>query len=237
MFGNDRTFRADLTKILNKLFKKEPFTFSKFADGELKILKGSHINNRQFDYDPSTDLIAQNMLWDSYTYKHPTYYVGIGCPCCLGVDDYKWMKNKSTQDESNLTWANIFVNSNYAFYRENFISEFHNNELVLVCNHDAVIPDTLPVVKDFRVGHSAWKNDHHIIVDIKKYISNNNVKGKLFLFCAGPFGNILAHQLHSFSLHNTYLDIGSTIDPDIGLGTRRGYLKGAPTIYKVCSWT
>ena len=107
-----KEFRADLEFIFNKLKNHEHFAFSKYADGEYGILIGSEIGNNDFKYNPeNTDFYAD--LWDSFTYDHPDYYIGIGCPCCMGDVRFNWMKTECKRPEDHITWANIFVNSNY----------------------------------------------------------------------------------------------------------------------------
>ena len=65
------------------------------------------------------------------------------------------MMQKSGIPESNLTFCDIFVNSNYKDYIDNFVKEYKNWDVVMVCNENADISG-LPfeVKKDFRVGHS-----------------------------------------------------------------------------------
>ena len=50
------------------------------------------------------------------------------------------------------------------------------------------------------------------INEIKNKIEEEDIKDSLFLFCAGPLGNVLSHQLWDFNKNNTYLDIGSTLN-------------------------
>jgi hypothetical protein len=57
------------------------------------------------------------------------------------------------------------------------------------------------------------------------------VRGWLFLFCSGALGTILAHQMYAFCPENTYLDIGSSLDPYLytgASGASRGCLLQAP---------
>ena len=245
-FGvENKTFGGDLEILYNALVNKEHFAFSKFADGELAILKNNNIDltkkcNGEFKYDQndSVDKVFRDRLGNSFTHQHPKYFIGIGCPCCIGEQDYKWMKMVSAQKSENLTWANIFVNGNYQYYFKNFIPEYRNHKVILVCNNKATNLDKIfpNLVKDFRVGTNAWKDDYHIIRDIKKYVDDNKIEDHLFLFAAGPFGNLLTHQLFMHNNKNTYIDIGSTLDPLMGLGGTRGYHVGAPTLNKVCIW-
>lgn len=244
MFTNNRTFNTDIEIIFNKLKNREHFAFSKYADGEYKILTNQYIDilnkeNGEFKYSPNdpTDAFFRDQLIESFQFNHPNYYVGIGCKCCMGEQSFKWMKNNSHQKETNLTWANIFVNSNYSYYQEYIIPLYTNYEVVIVCNHKAKL-DNLPfnVIKDFRVGVNAYKKDFNLVEKLLSWTKENKVKDKLFLFCAGPLGNILTHRLFKDFPINTYLDVGSTLDPLLGLGRTRGYLKGSSTLNKTCIW-
>ena len=244
-FGvENKNFSDDLKIMYNALCNKEHFAFSKFADGELMILKGNSIDltnkcNGEFKYRRGNfaDEEFRDALTNSFRHQDPNYFIGIGCSCCIGEEDYNWMKSMSDQNQENLTWANIFVNSNYEFYFKNFIPEYKNHKVIMVCNRKANLTHLFPnLVKDFRVGTNAWKDDYRLIYEIKNYIDKNKIEDHLFLFAAGPFGNLLAHQLFSHNNKNTYIDIGSTLDPLMGLGGTRGYHVGAPTINKVCIW-
>jgi len=209
------------------------------------ILMGENIDimnkcNGEFKFDKNdkSDQIYRKKLIESFKYKDPKYFIGIGCPCCIGEKNYHWMKEFSGQNSDNITWANIFVNSNYKYYLENFIPEYKNHKIIMICNHKANLNTFFNnnLVKDFRIGTNAWKNDYKIIDEIKAYIDSQKIENHLFLFAAGPFGNILIHELFKHNNNNMYLDIGSTLDPYIGLGHTRKYHKGANTINKTCIW-
>ena len=129
MFDTDnKNFTKDLEHIINKLQKHENFAFSKYADGELHILANKPVNNGEFWFIPEDHIVYRKQMIDSFQYKDNGYYVGISCPCCIGGRSvHEWMKKVSQQNFSNLTWANIFVNSNYDLYLNNMVpiySEF-----------------------------------------------------------------------------------------------------------------
>ena len=150
------------------------------------------------------------------------------------------MKKQSKQEPDHLTWANLFVNGNYEYYINNMVPKFKNFETILVSNSDSNL-DRLPfeVKKHFKIGKNAWVEDYELTEEIKEYISENELKDNLFLFCAGPYGNILTHQLHEHSQENFYIDIGSTLNPfllgELGVNSR-GYLRKESSINKVCVW-
>ena len=229
------TFSDDIKFLFEKLKSKQPFSFSKYADGEYKILRNQYITNcDNWTFNPEVHQVEYNYLLKSFRYSHPDYYVGISCPCCQPREDIEWMRHEVGTE--NVTWANIFVNNNYTFFTENFLPEFNKWEgkVILVANEQGVgndLPFKIDRYVPIKIG--SWLNPELVeIVGLMK--SQAEIEdGQLFLFSAGPLGNILAHQLHLTNPRNTYIDIGSTINPWI-VGLNRSYLRNAND--KVCVW-
>lgn len=241
-----KTFDGDFDFYLKKIQNKEPFALSRNNDGEMIILNNQFIDlrhkcNGEFIYDPNNPLhaIFRERLLNSATHKGDNYYVGIACRCCVGDDKHEVLKKLIGQDEDHLTWGNIFVNGNYQRYVFEVLPYFALYEIVMVVNHKANF-DNLPfknkIIERVNVGTNAWIDDVHEIEFMKQMLNEKNYKNKLFLFAAGPFSNILIHELYKVEPNNTYLDIGSTLDNMMGLGQTRGYLSGAPTLTKICIW-
>ena len=230
----NKIFNEEILKLFTKLKNREKFSFSKFADGEWMMMRNIPLNNNEFNYTME-DEFYKNKLIESFKFKDCNYFVGVSCPCCQGNHHYD-MINYSEQNQSNLTYANIFVNSNYAFYNDNFIEEYKNWDIHLVANKNSIV-ENLPfkVEKFYPVENTAWKYNYNLIDEIKQ----NNLKDKLFLFACGPFGNILAHQLWENNKNNTYIDIGSTLNPWLqSEGFKRDYYNNENSNYakKTCVW-
>jgi hypothetical protein len=240
-FGiEDKCYRKDLEILVDKLKNREHFAFSKYADGELHALINKPVNNGEFWFVPEEHEKSRKALIDSFQYQDESYFVGVSCPCCIGGRPvHNWMKSQSGQPEERLTWANIFVNGNYKYYLDNMVPLYSEFDVYLVSNSDSNL-DKLPfeVKGHFQIGKNAWVKDHELIDKMKTFISEQQIKDSLFLFCAGPFGNILAHQLYEFSKNNTFIDIGSTLNPLLlgEEGKNRGYLRGEPSVNKICVW-
>jgi hypothetical protein len=236
----EKSYEKDLDFIIQNLREHKPFAFSKFADGEYEILKNRPITNCDgWTYNPSSDRFYHEKLLEAFQYKNPFYRVGISCPCCVGQAIFTDMKNLSNQSDENLTWANLFVNGNYRKYLKEVVPLYSEYDVYLVANERAKLK-YLPfeVKKHYKIGDLAWKNDYELIEQIKKDIDNNNISKSLFLFCAGPLGNMLAHQLSEHNKENTYMDIGSTLNIHLlgPSGKNRGYLRGEKSLYKMCRW-
>jgi hypothetical protein len=233
-----KDFREDISNISKRLREKKPFAFSKYADGEYKILVNEPITNcDNWTFCPKTHKAEQSLLLESFKYKHPDYVVGISCPCCQPVEHVDWMKK--TARAKNLTWANLFVNSNYDFFTREIIPLFSSwdKEVFLFANEEGLCKD-LPfnVTKYFPINMKAWQEpflSHWIDVGEKKA---KNTEGALFLFSGGPLGNILSYKLHQANPLNTYIDIGSTISPWI-VGSNRDYHHGGASRNQKCTWS
>lgn len=241
-----KTFGNDFDKFLKKIENDEPFSITRFGDGELSIIEGRALNllnkgNGEFAYDPQNEKYdkSKKMLSKSFTYTDKEYNVGVSCKCCVGETKYKYMKELSKQNEENLTWANIFVNSNYTRFVNEIIPALKGKKLCLIC-HESSNTHNLPFDVEngmiYKVKTDAWLYNLDLIDDLKDKIVADNLEGVIFLVSAGPFANILVQQLHEFNNKNTYLDIGSVLDIELGLPVTRGYLRGAPTLNKVCVW-
>lgn len=230
-----KSFRQDLHFILDKIKDKKHFAFSKYADGEFKILKNEPITNcDNWTFSPEKHKDEQKLLMDSFLYNHENYIVGISCPCCQPIADVQWMKGKVKTN--NVTWANLLVNGNYNFFKSNFFPEFDNwnGKVTLVANQIGLYKNMPFKVDSFvpiKIG--SWQKPE--VFDITKKLKTQAIEqdDQLFLFSGGPLGNILAHQLHVENKNNTYLDIGSTINPWI-VGKNRGYLSNNQN--KICIW-
>jgi hypothetical protein len=229
-----KDFHKEIFDLLARLKSGKNFAFSKYADGEWAVIKNQPLNNNEFEYKDNKEFSkARQMLINSFLYKDPNYYVGISCECCQGKEHYK-MKEYCNQDDEHLTYANIFVNSNYGFYKDNFIPEYSNHKIHLVANKDAQVKNLPFEVEEFYpVENSAYIHN----LDLIEKINSKKYKDKLFLFCCGPLGNILAHQLFKENQNNTYLDIGSTLNPWLqSEGFKRDYYMGGFYGSRTCFW-
>ena len=231
----NKTFEESIVFLLEKIKNRDKFAFSKYADGEYKILINENIKNCDgWVFDKNINNIEHSLLLESFKYSHDDYYVGISCPCCQPKEHVQWMRDNV--GTNNVTWANIFVNFNYPFFLENFIPEFDRWEgkVILFANklgQNKELP--FKVDKYVPLELESWKEPNlSNLIELSKKISDEE-SNQLFLFSAGPLGNILSYKLHSYNKNNTYFDIGSTINPWT-VGNNRGYLNGFNK--KKCIW-
>ena len=226
----NKNYSEDLEILYRSIKSKENITFSKYCDGEWAVLCNQKINNKEFWFDPSNpkDQYKRKALIDSLQYKNTRYFIGVACPKVFGLQTHKAMKQFSGQNEDHITWADIWVNSNYKYYVDNIIPLFKDRPVVLFCNEKGKI-ENLPFLPYIvvRVSNNAWEHNWSLVEETKFMIDNAKLNNMIFLFCCGPFGNILCHKLTQYEPNNTYLDIGSTLNPYLqSAGFERDYYMG-----------
>jgi hypothetical protein len=250
-----KTFQGHFDMILNKLKNGEHFGYSRFSDGELRIMQnletqiggnfhvigdkrggGSYHDEDHKHFDPKIHKFYHDKLMESFRFKKDNYFVGLSCRCCVGETDFKQMLEMydGDSDSDNLTWSNLFLNGNYPRFVSEFLPEFKGKKIVYICNENANL-DTLPfeVIKDFRVGENCIINNYDLIEEIKEWIGDNKIEDHVFLFSASSLSNFMIHQLFDYCDKNTYIDVGTTLNPYMGMKGRRGYHGGNR---KMCIW-
>ena len=225
----NKSYTNDIARLYSAILNRENISFSKFCDGEWAVMCNQPINNKEFWFDPNNyfDQIKRKSLINAFQYKNPRYFIGVTCPKVFGIDTHNQMKTLSGQDKEHITWADIWVNSNYSFFREEIIPLFSQRTVVLFCNRSAKIQNLpfLPYIH-FPVDNNAWEKNWNYIEEAK-HVFDGLDDNLLVLFCCGPFGNILCHQLTEYNPNNTYLDIGSTLNPYLqSAGFERDYYMG-----------
>lgn len=240
------SFKNDAFYFHTKLKKKENFSLARYGDGEYSILRNKALATQDdWKFTPEEDQAAQQLLMESFLYAHKDYYVGISCPCCQPQAHIDWMRENA--GTKNLTWANIFVNSNFDFYKKSIIPLFKERPVHLIANTNGKTENLPFEIKAFYgIGTHAMRDELNVISELEEVAKN--VENELFLFCAGPLANILVHRLHIQNPNNTYLDIGSTLNNYLfPHDPRRDYLqkfsflqrllgRGSAFRNRVCIW-
>ena len=239
-------FKKDLNLLFKKLQNHETFAFLRFSDGELFVLENKKLiiskkywsleNKKYFvnftkddqkKFLPSKHQFYRKKLYESLMFKKKNYFKGISCTCCNGKKSVCYMKNIAT-DEKNLTFSNLLQNANYNFFIEKMVNFFNKRKIILISNrHHDYKKLPFKVHKKFDVGKNCFINDYDLVNKIKNYIKNKKIKNHVFLFSASSLSNVLIMELFKKYDKNTYIDIGSTLNPyyDIqDLSKSRSYL-------------
>jgi len=245
-----------------KLKRGENFAFSRYSDGEMLIMQNKHLKldsektivqgekagigydkSDHKEFDPEKHGWLREHLIEAYKHHQDGYYVGLSCPCCVGKEQNSWMKELRGSDDEHLTWANLFLNSNYPLFLNHVLPLLKNREVFIVCNEAADIENLpFPTFMSATVGSNAMINDIDIIARLSAYIELEKYENVVFLFAAASLSNLAIYELYKVFPRNTYIDIGTTLNPHMKLPVARNYLKGYwlnsgnTEIHKECVW-
>ena len=245
-----KTPEADFEVIKSMLSNGENFSLSRFSDGELLVCNGIevamqsghnqigeatfHADNSKDDikhFDPKLHGETQKRLHKALVYNAPNYFKGLNCYCCTARMWSPALVTRERQfagfDVSRLTWANVLINSNYKRFMDEIVPILKTRKLYMVVNENADLDASeFNIERAFRVGQNCMVNDIGLIDEIKSYIDDNSIVDGVFLCAASSLSNMIIHECHMHDTNNTYIDIGSSLNPLLpGIGSRREYMK------------
>ena len=203
--------REHLLQVIDKIKKGEHFGLIRPSDGEYLILENCTFTNCD-NWTNHSDGILRTQLLDSMKIKRTDLYIGIPCNTCghSPANIYDEYINKYQVPIDQLTYANIFCNSNWQTFTE-FLRTYEKG-FYLITNGtnecEFPIKERLYIDK-YLVNNwdSVWESETNHILEY--------VKGKtdeLICFAAGPLSKVWIPKCMEINPANTYLDIGSALD-------------------------
>ena len=244
-----KDFKKAFGSLLAKIDDKENFAFSRFSDGELFIMqnktvvladnhyitgnikgKNRYTKEEHKEFHPSKHQMFREKLIECYLHNQDKYYKGI-CTSTdghVGKHNFDWMIDFHKGDHENLTFANLLINANYSRFVEEMIPALSKRKIIYVVN-ELANTDGLPfeIEREFRIGSNCMINNFDTSEKVARYIEDNNIKDHIILCSAASLSNFIIHDCYKQNSNNTFLDIGSCLNPLLGLeGWRytRGYL-------------
>ena len=224
--------------------KKQPFTFVRFSDGEMEVIRNrklfigdnvTHFRGREFrnsfpdfdrkNFDPSSSQDLRGDLMLAATYKNNLFYKGIPTSHNNMLVEKELMLRLNGGADERLTFADLFLNSNFSNARKFFfpmaIGQFSN--LFVVGNFRCSLSDELkhgclvPIPDNFF-------SDYQKTLQSSMETLSVAPDSSLVLSSASSLSNILGQKLRMIRPDITFLDVGTAINDLIGLplGTR-GY--------------
>jgi hypothetical protein len=236
-----KDYKEELFKFINFIKEGKNFAFVRLSDAEGHVLR----NGEEFDdtrighnWDWQRDerhLKSRELLINASLCDDENFYVGL--PTHGDKAFFDRMKSYTRQKEEFLTYAVLFMDSNYKYFISDMYPALQKREIVSVFSDKANLQSSgLNIIKNFGAAHSAYVNSLHLIDEMKKYIGDNRIKNKVFLVTAGVFANILIYELFKFEKENTYIDLGSALDVQLGLGATKHFLTNHPCINQYHHW-
>lgn len=200
-----------LEQLIQKIKNGEGFGIIRPGDGEDMI-----INEKKFtaqmgdDWTNNKSVILKQQLIDSFNIVNPRLYIGIPCNTCCNAMFYNNYMENFRIPKSQLTYANIFCNSNWPRLIQ-FLKSYEKGFYLITSGEkecDFPIIEKL-VIDKYLVNNwdTCWENETD---RIEKYIKDKT--NELICFASGPLSKIWIPRCMELNPNNTYLDIGSALD-------------------------
>jgi hypothetical protein len=226
---------VDLIKFKKMVSNREPFTFIRFSDGEIEILRNRFlkINNHEIifkgktykniypDYDsklfdPNLHSHIRNDLLEAAKYKSWNYYIGIPSTHNNMREDRDYLVSLQGGVNPQITFADIFINSNYSDFKRKLIPLFNRSDLYIVCNFRSIFSGPLERAIKIPIGDNFFATYEKTFSEVYEQLINVN-QNALILSSASSLSNILGHKLHLVRPDVTFLDIGTSLNYLMGL--------------------
>lgn len=224
-----KEFKNEFNRIINLLETKESFVFVRYGDGEVALMNGDTIseNSQAYQVDKWKSVGMTKLGIDlTKSLNNRDWYFGIPCQCC-NENCKKYLLNLLDLPKEQITYANLWVNSNYKLFID-WIKKI-DYEVVLIANENASLNlNNFPFkIKQFlQIQNNCVDyyelNSEKLINDLLEIASK--YKNTLFLISAGPLSEVIIHHMYNINKINKYVDVGSSLDEYIHNKITRPYM-------------
>ena len=225
----NKPFHKEFYRITDLINSNVPICFLRFGDGELMIMKNQEVSEetQAFIIDKWTSSGNNKLglvLKKAIAYSAKNWYFGIPCKCCNNKCKKEYLQLLKVNSQQ-ITYANLFVNSNYSLFKK-WIKTL-KRDVVLIANKSGEnneypfnVKKYIPMPNDCVNYYE--KNESDFIEYIK-----NSMKGfnnQLCFISAGPLSEAIIYFLFLENPSNTYIDLGSSLDEYIHIKKTRPYM-------------
>ena len=242
--------RDELQRLLSLARSREAFTFVRFSDGELEVIRnrsmsisngvtefrGRFFKNNFPEYDqkkfvPERCQDLRSDLISSAIYRTDFYFKGIPTSHNNAVIDREFMLRLNGGFSTEMTFSDLFMNSNFILARDNFfpsiIGEFDN--VIVVGNWRCELRGYLRNAELIQIPDDIFSSYQKTLDSVQTalQVAPNNA---LILSSASSLSNVLGHRLRISRPDLTFIDIGTALNDLLGLplGTRAYHKLIAP---------
>lgn len=226
-------FNIELKKLIERIETKNPICFVRYGDGETLIMDNQPISTATQAYSidkwnsDGGETKMGNKLKEILKINKPEWLFGVPCECCnLACKNY--LLSELNVDRTQITYANMFVNSNYPYFLE-WIKNL-KEEIVIIANKNGLnnidkfpfkIKEYFPIENDCVNYYENNYEDFNI--ELKNRFKD--VNNTLFFVSAGPLSEIIINEIWTLNKTNRLIDVGSSLDLFIHNKITRPYME------------
>jgi len=235
--------KSDLYFVRSLIQQRLPFTFIRFSDGEMEILRNSPLEIAEslvrwskgmssFSYpsydfkvfDPERNEEMRSLLLASAEFTASNYFKGIPTRHNRVPVDTQFMVSLNG-GITNLTFADLFLNSNYqSFVNEVLPLIVNADDVLLIGNYRMQVERLNPNWQFLPIPDNAF-NDFVGVVETAVTSCLQLPEKFTILSSASSLSNVIGHQLRKERPDLTFIDVGTTLHPFTGMPpSNRSYL-------------
>ena len=228
-----------LEQIIGKIRAKRPFGLIRPSDGEYAILNNRTLTNCDA-WTWRAGGALRSKLAHSIRITDPNLYIGIPCNTCnkpwnCTDEIYTDFTEKFQVPSGQITYANVFMNSNWAKWTE-FIRNYPPG-LYLVGSGGSREDSPLHIKGQHTISATlvnSWETEGEPeTARILEFIGK--IKGELVCFAAGPLSKVWIPLCMKRNPENMYVDVGASLDVFTKGVTNRMYTNsGHPFAKEAC---
>ena len=225
--------KVHFNSFMHLLNAKKPFTFIRFSDGEVEVLRNRKLfisnkktffrgkvyanNYPEMDtkiFDPLIDQKFRSDLLDSSIFRSDFFYKGIrsfSINDTESIIDREFLLRLNGGFDSYITFSDLLINENYLQFRSRMFPLVLNKfkTIVVVSNWRSVIK--FQCHQHIKVCDNFIKNYHNELKSIINSLINIPLDA-VVLCSASSLTNILGHKLYLLRPDVTFLDVGTSIN-------------------------
>ena len=229
--------KNDLLRFERLVNDGTPFTFIRFSDGEVEILrnrelfigsgitrfKGRSFSNKFQDldrkeFDPSQNEEIRKALLKSAIYCGKNFYKGVPSRNNKMKIDQDFLLRLNGGFSDQLTFSDLFLNSNYLRARKLLIKKIipKFKYVFVVANWRSQLSECLTEAQLIKIPDNFFSK-YRVTLDLILKELQDAPKSSLILSSASSLSNIVGHQIYTARPDLTFLDIGTCLNDLLGL--------------------
>jgi len=225
-----------LDNFISLLKSQTPFSFVRFSDGEIEILRNRYLEigggktvfrGREFKnsfpdfdskrFDPRIHQNIRKDLLSSVLFREKNFYKGIPTAHNDAIKDREFLLRLNGGFDSNMTFSDLFLNSNYRKYRDEVVPLFEPFEKIyVIANYRAKPIGILEKATHIHIPDNFFATYDSVVNSVFAQIKNVP-NGSLILSSASSLSNILGYKMYLETSNITFLDIGTSINDLLSL--------------------
>lgn len=233
----------EINFFLRRIRENLPFVFTRFSDGEVEILRGGRlvlddqgivtsnvVSNFRYpaydhkSFDPVLDVDFRSALIESAIFRKENYFKGIPTSHNGAPESTNLLVELNGGSEENLTFADLWINSNYKIFMNKVVPELKKHDLLLLANYRTnpqLVSDSWTL---FPVPDQVFQKHEKFKLEFMN-MARGLPKGSIVLASASSMSNVLGLQVAKEGLEIFFIDVGTALHPLLGLeDSKRLYL-------------